>query len=47
VEILWTTGAFPVEEATAKFFFRNPAFIVARTALCARFRPALRLNAPQ
>jgi hypothetical protein len=45
VEILWTAGAYPVEEATRKFFFRDLAMKMRRSGLCIRFRAALRLIA--
>jgi hypothetical protein len=45
VEILWTTGAYPVQEATRKFFFRDLALKILAPGLWTRFRAAFRLIA--
>lgn len=46
MEILWTSGAYPVEEATTDFFFRRLALKIAGRLVWTRFRAALRLIAP-
>jgi hypothetical protein len=45
VENLLMEGAFPVDESTAKFFFRTHLRKMPRAALCVRFRHPLRLIA--
>jgi hypothetical protein len=45
VENLWMNGAFPVEAPTRIFFSRANPHVPRRAAVCAYFRPALRLPA--